>query len=182
MICPDCNSPLEVASCKGVMIHECRSCKGKWFQRHELKQVQESMDDGLRWLDFDPFGDKLPHLYVESEGKNCPRCRKKMESLRYRDSRVAIDKCSACKGVWLTSGELVKVIRYLEGLVNSQKAGDLARATFQQFIEVLTGPKGAAEEVKDLWAVLYILEVRIGIDHPQLAALTRKLYEFAPYV
>ena len=182
MQCPDCQSLLEVVSCKGVLIHECRACKGKWFEGQELAKVRDSVDEKLRWLDFDPFGGGLPHLVVEADGKECPKCRRKMESLRYRNSRIVVDKCSDCKGVWLAAGELVGIIRYLEEQVKSQKTGDLAKATFRQFIEILTGPKGAAEELKDFWAVLYILEVRLGIDHPQMATLVRRLYEFAPYV
>jgi hypothetical protein len=105
-----------------------------------------------------------------------------MDALRYQSSKVVINKCRACKGIWLDSGELVKIIGYLEDVVNSKKTIALAGATFKQFIEVIAGPKTVVEEVRDLWAVLYILEVRIGVEHPHLVGMVRRLYVLAPYI
>lgn len=182
MKCPDCQMQLDVVSCKGVLIHECLACKGKWFEHQELKRVRDKADEGLRWLDFDPFDKDLPHEPASSGDKHCPGCQQNLKGQRYDNSRVILHKCNDCRGVWLSSGELIRMIHYLEDLVNAQKTGSLALTTFKKFIEVLTGPKGAGEELKDLWAVLYILEVKVGVDHPHLAAVTRRLYEFAPYL
>src|SRR5260370_34446210 len=108
MKCPDCQSELKVAKLKGINIHECIKCKGKWFERSELIRAKNKADDGLRWLDFDPFGEDAEKLSVASDGKPCPRCVKKMQSLAYSQSKVVIDKCQSCQGVWLAHGELAK--------------------------------------------------------------------------
>ena len=64
MNCPDCQSELKVALLKGINIHECLKCKGKWFERKELILAQNKVDEGLRWLDFDPFGKDADKLSV----------------------------------------------------------------------------------------------------------------------
>ena len=44
MKCPDCNSELKQIDCKGIMIDECVGCKGKWFDRGELRKAKDSAD------------------------------------------------------------------------------------------------------------------------------------------
>src|SRR5471030_422726 len=102
MKCPDCQNDLQVAKLKGVVIHECLKCKGKWFERNELMSAKNTVDDGLRWLDFDPFGKDAEELSNASDGKECPQCAKKMQSLTYMQSKIIIDKCKFCQGVWLS--------------------------------------------------------------------------------
>lgn len=42
----------------------------------------------------------------------CPKCRKmKLEETRVRNGSIKIDRCPACKGVWLDAGELEAVLR-----------------------------------------------------------------------
>ena len=101
MKCPDCNNELKVAVLKGISIHECFRCTGKWFERNELMLAKNKADDHLRWLDFDPFGKDAKELSVVSVGKQCPQCAKEMQSLTYAQSKIVIDKCQLCEGVWL---------------------------------------------------------------------------------
>lgn len=181
MKCPDCQNDLQPINCKGIVIDECVKCKGKWFARDELRRAKDSTDESLRWLDFDPFGKDAEQLSVASEGKICPKCSNNMASLKYMDSKVVIDKCITCKGVWLDPGELVRVIRYLENRLGTETAKEYARDTFKQFIEIFTGHEGVVSEVKDFLAVLYLLELRIAVEHPRLAAVSQKIYQNSPF-
>ena len=181
MKCPDCRHELQRVDCKGVVIHECSQCKGKWFERDELQKVRDRQDDTLRWLDFDPFGKDAEQLSVASEGRICPRCSKKMASLKYMKSNVVIDKCPACKGVWLDSGELVKIIRYLEYVVDMEDVKGYVKDTFKEFIKIFTGHKGVVSEVKDFLAVLYLLQLSIVVSHPELATAAQKVYQATPF-
>lgn len=168
MNCPDCQNELQVVNLKGVNIHECLKCKGKWFERNELMMVKNKADGSLRWLDFDPFGKDAEELSIVSVGKQCPQCAKEMQSLTYTQSKVIIEKCQSCEGVWLSHGELAKIIRYLEKALDSESAKALSKDTFKEFIKIFTGNKGLISEVKDFLAVLKILEIRIGVEHPRL--------------
>ena len=182
MKCPDCNNALQVAKLKGIRIDECLKCKGKWFERNELVSAKNKVDEGLRWLDFDPFGKDSEELSIASDGKQCPKCAKKMRSLTYIQSKVIIDKCPSCEGVWLSHGELAKIIRYLENAVDSKSVKDLSKDTFKKFIKIFTGNKGLICEVKDYLAVLNILETRIAVEHANLAQTWVNIYNATPYL
>ena len=175
MKCPDCNNELKVAVLKGISIHECFRCKGKWFERNELMLAKNKVDDHLRWLDFDPFGKDAEELSVVSVGKQCPQCKKEMQSLTYAQSKVVIDKCQSCEGVWLSHGELARVILYLYKTFKSKLAKDLGGDTFKEFY------KGLISEAKDFLAVLKILEIRIAVEHPTLTQSWENIESVSPF-
>ncbi|MCK4905224.1 zf-TFIIB domain-containing protein [bacterium] len=182
MKCPDCQGELKQIDCKGIMIDECIKCKGKWFDRDELQKAKDRADDDLRWLDFDPFGEDAKKLSTFSQGKICPKCFGIMLALKYMDSQVLIDKCSGCKGVWLESGELAKIILYLENKVNTKTEKEYVKDTFRQFIEIFTGQEGLISEVKDFLVVFYLLRLRIAVEHPNLVKASDKTYETVPWL
>lgn len=181
MKCPDCKHVLKPIDCKGVVIHECTKCDGKWFEKDELQKVEAREDDTVRWIDFEPFSKEAEQLSASSEGKTCPKCLKKMASLKYLKSNVVVDKCPTCKGVWLDRGELAKIIRYLKDLVDTVPASELVKDTFKEFIKIFTFHKDIISEIKDLFAVFYILELRIAVDHPELAEASQKIYQSTPF-
>ena len=159
VICPECQTELCVTDCKGIQIHECPACKGKWFEGDQLRLAKDRQDDLLRWLDFDPFGTDAEALSVQADGKACPKCRQPMRSLTYRQSTIVIDKCQQCEGVWLSHGELARIIRYLERVVVTESASEYAKETFRQFVGIFRSKEGLMSEVKDFLAVLYLLEL-----------------------
>ena len=181
MKCPDCSYTLKPIECKGVIIHECTKCNGKWFERNELQKLEAREDKTVRWIDFEPFGKDAEKLSVTSEGKTCPKCLKRMQSLKYLKSNVVVDKCSDCKGVWLDKGELAKIIIYLKNLVDTAPASELVKDTFKEFVKIFTFHKDVVSEIKDLFAVFYLLELRVAVDHPKLVDASEKIYESTPF-
>ncbi len=180
MNCPDCQSELKVAKLKGINVHECLECKGKWLARQELMAAKNRADEGLRWLDFDPFGKDAEKLSVPADGKQCPQCVRPMQSLTYSQSLVVIDKCPSCEGVWLSHGEMAKIILYLEKTVNALDVDKLTYRTFQEFIKIFTLHKGLVSEVKDFLAVLSILRIRIAVEHPRLSEIWDSIESISP--
>lgn len=180
MTCPDCGKELKSAVLKGITILECAACRGKWLGRDQLVRAREAADEGLRWLDFDPFGGDAETLSVVSAGKPCPQCHAEMRCLTYALSNVIIQKCVICHGVWLAHGELAKIIRYLEKTVNTEPVKALAKDSFKEFIKIFTVRKGLVSEVKDFLAVLNILKVRIAVEHPQLAQAWESIETISP--
>ena len=51
--------------------------------------------------------DKAPEVF-EKNSYNCPRCDRTMGKLAYQraDETIVADKCEACGGLWLDSGEM----------------------------------------------------------------------------
>ena len=181
MKCPDCKNELHEIDCKGINISECVECKGRWFDRAELRAVKDNEDEDLRWLDFDPFGDDAEQLSVRSDGKECPKCSKQMSSLTYRASKMLIDKCLECEGVWLAHGEFKRIISYLEGLIVKKSAAEYTKETFKQFVEIFTGHEGLVSEAKDFFAVLKLLQIRLGVEHPGLEEACHNIYRYTPF-
>ncbi len=181
MKCPDCQNELKVAKLKGIEIYECLKCKGKWFDRSQLILAKNKVDDGLRWLDFDPFGKDAQKLSVVSVGKQCPKCLREMQSLTYHQSKIIIEKCQSCEGVWLNHGELGRIILYLERVINTETVKGLTKDTFKEFIKIFTGDKGFITEVKDFLAVLKILKIRIAAEHPRLEQTWENIESISPF-
>src|SRR5713101_7705488 len=127
MKCPDCQSSLRQTDYRDIAIDECPECKGRWFDRDELRKAKDRTDDDLRWLDFDPFGEEARPFELRSERRQCPKCMVAMGSISYETSGVVIDKCGNCHGIWLNHGEFEKIVEHLEQIVNSETASQLIR-------------------------------------------------------
>ncbi len=181
MNCPECSHELRFISLKGVEIAECFKCRGKWFDRKGLVSIVNKVDKSLSWLDFDPFGKDTDKLSEASGGKQCPACLKSMQSLTYLDSKVVIDKCPSCNGVWLSHGEFAKIVLYLEKVLKSKNAKALVKQSFKEFIKIFTGSKGLITEVKDFLVVLYLLELRVAAEHPSLVRIAEDVYLDTPF-
>ncbi|MCK5581240.1 MAG: zf-TFIIB domain-containing protein [Candidatus Omnitrophica bacterium] len=182
MNCPDCKKELGQVEFRDITIHECVDCKGRWFDRDELRKAKDNADEDLRWLDFDPFGQEAGANTVEADSKACPKCSTSMSSLTYDKSNVVIEKCSQCHGVWVHCGEFEKIIRYLEDLVSTKTAPGYVKNSVAQFLEIVTGPEGVVAEVKDFLVVTKLLEVRAGVEHPHLAEAVNKIYQYFPFI
>jgi len=182
MECPEGHAQLVEISYKGVLIYECPTCKGRWFDRGELKKAKDRTDEDLRWLDFDPFGPEADKYAVpaSTEQRLCPRCSLPMTALTYKTSGVTIYKCPRCHGVWLSHGEFEAIVSYLENVVDAESAPELAKDAGKQFEKVLVGPGGEISDIRDFFTVLKLLEMRLLVEHPRVAAAAEKIYQYSP--
>lgn len=176
MKCPDNQVEMKEIDYRGITLHECPQCRGRWFDRGELTKAKDKTDEDLRWLDFDPFQKEAEKFKLPSEGRKCPACGTGMESLTYRNSGVVIDLCPACRGVWLHSGEFEKIINYLEEIVTQKSAAEYVKDVSQQLLEIIKDPTHPVSEIKDFMAVLKLLEERIGVEHPRFSQAARNLF------
>lgn len=182
MKCPDCTDKLIQNQFKGVLVESCEKCNGTWFDRDELTKAKNNTDEDIRWLDFDPFNEISNDFKVESESKNCPKCNLKMQSLSYGKSKVVINKCEKCHGVWLHHGEFKKIIDYLETVVTSISSKDYAKDSFKQVVEIMKEAGNVGHEVKDLMLILKLLRLRISAEHPQLTIAANNIYKYLPFL
>ena len=180
MLCPEDGSELQTTDYKGVPIDVCPRCHGRWFDRDELRKAKDRTDDDLRWLDFDPFGKEADRFTIPSEGKRCPRDAAEMNALTYEQSGVVIDRCPRCQGIWLNHDEFEKIVHYLERLLLTKPAAELRTDTLKQLVEVVAGPEGVVSEVRDFFAVLKMLQLRLSIERPEIAEAAVKIYRYSP--
>jgi Zn-finger nucleic acid-binding protein len=179
--CPDCQAQLRQTDYRGVRIDECPQCRGRWFDRDELRRAKDCTDQDLRWLDFDPFARNADTSPDTPKGRLCPRCSVAMGVIAYETSGVLIDKCAGCHGVWLDHGEFEKIVKHLEHEVSSEPAAQYRKDAEKQFAQIVTGPEGPVSELRDFFAVLNLLEMRLAVEHPTLASLVEAIYLASPF-
>lgn len=105
--CPACERVLREYIARQIMLHACDGgCGGFWLSSEALDYFRGP---------FEPLGDSLleirkrPGVHVEPGLKRiCPRCRfYSMEKYDFSPTtRVVLDACNRCGGIWLDGGDL----------------------------------------------------------------------------
>jgi Zn-finger nucleic acid-binding protein len=180
MNCPDCQAPLRQTDYHGIRIDECPSCLGRWFDRDELRRAKDRTDEYLRWLDFDLFARGAGDSPAAATGRLCPRCSAKMGVIVYETSGVVIDKCLSCHGIWLDHGEFEKIVKHLQDETSSETAAQYCEDVGRQFAQIVTGHEGPISELRDFFAVLNLLEMRLAVEHPKFAGAVTGIYSASP--
>lgn len=83
---------------KDVILDYCRRCRGVWFDEHELEEVLDVAAKDLR-----------PPGKSEDRRIACPKCNKVMTAFYYPQTRVLVDQCGKCRGVWLDGREFAEI-------------------------------------------------------------------------
>jgi Zn-finger nucleic acid-binding protein len=108
MKCPACGGEM-VRENFGINVDVCeRGCKGLWFDRGELRMLDEH-DEGLGAALEAAL--RAPRRNDEKRGPlTCPACGIPMHTHAYaRDRAVNVDECYKCGGFFLDSGELKEI-------------------------------------------------------------------------
>jgi Zn-finger nucleic acid-binding protein len=174
--CPVDHTELTPFDHQGLHVHECPACKGEWFDGQQLRGAIRKIDGDLRWFDFALF-DETRRLHEDAASSRiCPRCATPMIRLQYEHSKVTIDKCETCGGVWLDQNELQAIVAYLEQLVVTETASDYAKEAFEQLKQIGAPQHGGIfSEIKDFLVVSKLLEYRWLSEHAQIAKIVEEL-------
>jgi Zn-finger nucleic acid-binding protein len=111
MNCPRCGVRLEANKYAGIAVERCPSCNGRWLDRQELEQLEETEepDDDMRAGTIE---------WKSKEGSlACPTCGNRMRSFDYRLYGIELDTCDERHGYWLDAGEEGKVRDAIEDRV-----------------------------------------------------------------
>ena len=106
MLCPRCNKTLTSTEICGTEVDQCPTCRGIWFDRHELQTLLELSPADLR-----PIGGGKLRDDVNRRRAMCPR--DQAELIRVRSALhidVVVDSCPRCGGIWLDGGELDRLL------------------------------------------------------------------------
>lgn len=168
MNCPRCQIDFGTKKMAEIEIEECSRCGGTWLEEEELRKAKDQTDPDLVWMDFEIW-QHSDRFKVTPAPLQCPRCEIEMAAVEYDTTKIEIDYCTRCQGVWLDAGELEKIIEALEEeLINKDLPGYIA-ASLNEAREVLSGPETLASEWKDLRTVLRMLEYRVLSNNPAVA-------------
>lgn len=168
MQCPRCETELGSRTVGEVELEACASCGGLWFEDQELRKAKDQADPDLAWMDFEIWkhGDRFE---VSVAPLRCPSCDVDMAAVEYDTTRIEVDFCLRCQGVWLDGGEFEKIIQSLEQELLDKDLPDYIAASLREARQVLAGPEPLASEWKDLRTVLRMLEYRILSENPTVA-------------
>ena len=183
MTCPRCGGRTRKRRIKSVQVDRCPACGGTWFAAGKLQLLKNRERAGdYCWIDIDLWRDRRQFRAGRQQRLVCPRDGRPMITVRYGTSRVRVDICSACRGIWLDRAEYDKIVAYLEKRVNTETVQGYLRDLEEEFVEFFTGRKGLTAELAGLTKVLHLLELRFTVQHPRIASTLRSASRGVPGV
>ena len=108
--CPECGGDLHEVFAEAnygrvLLLDQCKSCGGVWFDRWELYFVTDRSIKDLEAIDAASFAAENP---IDGGKGLCPRCEKELAV--FIDPNLPkdalIERCQGCNGLWLNRGEL----------------------------------------------------------------------------
>ncbi len=175
MLCPLCkNQKLEKIVFFKNEIDYCPTCLGLWFDSDELRRAKDDRDKDLNWLDIDIWSDKDKFKILLSP-KSCPKCSVPMYAVNYGDSKIMIDVCNLCQGVWLDRGEFKKIVEYLKRKGHFEIINNYFRNFLKEGAEVFNGPETFGSELADFLAILKLLKHKLQTQYPAISKFISSL-------
>ena len=165
--CPKCKDELIPRKIGAIEVDECQKCKGVWYDKDELRQAKDASDSDLNWMDFEIWKHE-DQFKSTSCVHSCPTCMEPMVTLEYGKSKVIIDYCQSCKGIWLDKGEFKRIIDALELELLTKAFPSYIKETIQEGVEIITGSESFISEWKDFSNVLRFMQYRLFVENPRL--------------
>ena len=105
----------------------------------------------------------------------CPSCRLPLYEVYYGDSKIIVDICNLCQGIWLDRGEFKKIIEYLKKKADWKVLNEYGKALSEEFWEIFSGPETFREEVLDFLIILKILNYKFDTQHQKIVKIIARL-------
>lgn len=107
MKCPKCNVDLVSATRHKITVQTCPSCRGMWFERKELEELEDEAFD---------FGEHAKGTLVPSSTQStlkCPECAAPLSRFHYRFYDLEMELCGNQHGYWLEDEEDTRVLELM---------------------------------------------------------------------
>ena len=170
MNCPNDNEKLEKVLFHHVEVDYCPKCLGVWFDKDELRLAKDDKDKNLNWVDVDLWRDKKK-FKVSHSNRHCPVCRVSLREVAYDQSKVKIDFCKMCEGIWLDRGEFKQIINYLKRKADYEILHSYTKNLVVELWEVFSGPEKFRSELVDFFTLLKLFNYKFIVRHPYLNML-----------
>lgn len=170
MLCPRCKINLDQALFYHTEVDYCPRCLGIFFEKDELRQAKDEKDKNLSWLDIDLWKEETK-FKLNRGIRICPFCRVPLYEVYYGDSRIIVDLCNLCQGIWLDRGEFKKIIEYLKERADWEILHNYTKNLIEEFWEIFTGPESLREEISDFLIILKLLNYKLLAQHSNIAKL-----------
>ncbi len=181
MDCPRCRAQLRRRRFQSVTFQRCPKCGGAWYGADKLRILKNRAAHGdYRWIDIDLWKDRRKFRAGKQKRLVCPKDGRTMVTVRYGDSRIRVDICERCRGIWLDANEYGKVLRYLERKVDSETVAGYLQDLRKEFADALSHPTRVASDLADMAKVLHLLELRFIVQHSGIAGALRSVSRGVP--
>jgi len=170
-VCPSCNAKLSLYKIFHIEIEACPKCKGIFLDKDELRYLKDKSTKGswqsLRWMDDEV--EAIEKLKAMPSKRPCPKCSKtNFISTFFGDSKVILDWCPNCQGVWLDRGEFQEVLQYITDKLNSLTSEEAKGKVYEEIKEIWNGPENKLSEILDAKAAISALINITIFEHPKL--------------
>jgi Zn-finger nucleic acid-binding protein len=145
----------------------------------DLRRAKDHADSDLNWMDFDLWKHKAMFDVVD-ESIECPSCHYGMVALEYADTRVQVDYCERCNGVWLDAGEFEKIVEALRAELETKDFPGYVKASLKEAADLVRSEEGLVSDWKDFTTVLRMLKYRILSRAPGIVKLLADLQSRNP--
>ena len=139
MKCPACNKSLREKNAGEFTVDMCHGgCGGIWFDAAELQRVSRQAAASLHtvWQSKDRD--------VKAAVRICPRCPEQVLDRKWFSdaTKVEIDQCAKCGGIWLDDGEFTRIYEELKKGKAGPSAWTAAIADAVAFVQANPGISG----------------------------------------
>jgi len=174
MECPNDKEQLEKVLFHNVEADYCPKCLGIWFDTEELRLAKDDKEESLNWVDVDLWRDKSKFEVMQGK-KYCPIDRTGLVEVQYDGSKIKVDFCKMCHGVWLDRGEFKQIINYLKNKSDYEILNHYSKNILKQLWEVFSGPGKFREELADFLTLAKIFKYKFEVQHPYIKGLIENL-------
>lgn len=174
MNCPVDKEQLEKVLFHSVEADYCPKCLGIWFDEDEFRMAKDDKDKSLNWLDVDLWRDKSK-FNLSPSLKHCPICRVGLVEVGYDKSKVKVDFCKMCGGIWLDRGEFKQIINYLKNKSDYEILNNYTKNLISELWEVFSGPETFRSELEDFLTLLKLFNYKFVIQHSRISGLIDSL-------
>lgn len=180
MNCPRCHKKLKTQKIGAVDIDECSGCKGMWFDKDELRKAKDETDPDLNWMDFELWKHQ-DRFHVVAKPIKCPKCNNTMAAINYGKTKIEVDYCTHCRGVWLDAGEFKKIIEALTEELETKSVSEYLKSSIEEAKEIITGSESFISEWKDFLTVIRMLQYRILVSNPKVSKGLANIQARSPF-
>ena len=158
LTCPNCGAKLGRYELFGIEFEGCGECHGLLLDCDELRRLKDRRGEkgDLRWLDDDV--DAIERAAVAISDRHCPKCAgHRLMTTICGDTKVLVDYCTECGGVWLDASEFRQILQALRQKLNDMTTPEAARKVWEEIKDIWDGPEDAISELLDAKAAISAL-------------------------
>jgi uncharacterized protein len=145
VICP--NENIEMRQVKieshygqSVILDQCPSCGGIWFDKSELYMAKQGQADKIELIDVNNL--RIPSA-IENCELLCPKDRTKLILFKdpYFPKAIIIARCPVCEGFWLNRGEFAKYQQFRQNKLGIREITEKEIKLEQEIEQILENHK-----------------------------------------